>query len=96
MVGDVLDEFDRPGKSGLERVGPGTVVADGKVKLDQVEEALDVTLPRAGYETVAGLAAHLFQKVPAAGEAMTHDGLRITILDATQRTVRKVRIERQG
>jgi putative hemolysin len=94
MVGDVLDEFDRPGKSGLERVGPGTVVADGKLKLDRVESALAVSLPRAGFETVGGLAVHLFQKVPRAGESLTHDGLRFTILEATQRAVHRVKIER--
>lgn len=94
MVGDVLDEFDRPGASGLDRVGPGVVVADGKLKLDRLEKALDVSLPREGFETVGGLAAHLFQKVPRAGETLTHEGLRYTVLDATQRAVRRVRIER--
>jgi CBS domain containing-hemolysin-like protein len=94
MVGDVLDEFDRPGASGLERVGPAVVVADGKLKLDRLEKALDVSLPRAGFETVGGLAAHLFQKVPRAGESLTHEGLRYTILDATQRAVRRVKVER--
>ncbi|MGH9868429.1 MAG: hemolysin family protein [Candidatus Polarisedimenticolia bacterium] len=96
IVGDVLDEFDRPRKSGLERIDTGIVVADGKVRLEVVEKALDIILPREGYETVGGLAAHLFQKVPKAGETLDHEGLRITILEATQRHVRRVRIERLG
>lgn len=94
IVGDVLDEFDRPGKSGIERLGEGMVVADGRLRLEEVESALDMTLPREGFETVAGLAAHLFQKVPRAGETLVHDRLRLTILDSTQRTVRRVKLER--
>ena len=93
IVGDVMDEFDRPGKTGLERVGEGIFVVDGKYKLDDLEEALGAHLPRAGYETVAGLAAHLFQKVPRAGEMVSHDDVRLTVIDSTQRTVRKVKIE---
>ncbi|HKY33771.1 MAG TPA: hemolysin family protein [Candidatus Polarisedimenticolia bacterium] len=94
IVGDVLDEFDRPGTSRLERTAPGTVTADGRVRLDDLERMLDKDLPRAGYETVSGLVTHIFQRVPRAGESIEHEGLRITVLDASQRTVRRARIER--
>jgi len=94
IVGDVLDEFDRPGKAGIERVAEGVYVVDGRYKLDDLERKLGAELRRAGYETVAGLTTHLFQKVPAAGETLVHEGLRFTVIDASQRAVRKVRVER--
>lgn len=93
IIGDILDEFDRPGRSGIEAVGERAVVAEGRVRLEDVEATLDVALPRAGFETLAGLATHLFQKVPQAGETIDHSGLRYTVIDATQRAVRKVRVE---
>jgi len=96
IVGDVFDEFDRPGKAGFERSGDGAFIVDGKYKLDLLEDKLGLRLPRAGYETVAGLTSHLFQKVPKAGETLEQDGLKITIIDASQRTVRRVRIELTG
>ncbi|HZI93467.1 MAG TPA: hemolysin family protein [Patescibacteria group bacterium] len=96
IVGDVFDEFDRPGKAGFERSGDGAFLVDGKYKLDELEEKLGVRLPRAGYETVAGLTSHLFQKVPKAGETLEQDGIRITIIDASQRTVRRIRLEIVG
>ncbi len=94
IVGDVMDEFDRPGRSAIERVGAAGFVVDGRVKLDDLSAALDMTLPREGFETAAGLVAHLFQKVPHAGDTLTHEGLRITVLDASPRTVRRVKIEK--
>ena len=96
IVGDIMDEFDRPGRSGIERAGGSVLLVDGRVKLDALCAALDMELPREGYETAAGLVAHLFQKVPRAGESLTHEGLRITVLDASPRAVRRVRIEKAG
>lgn len=93
IVGDVLDEFDRPGHAGLERIGERLLLVDGKYKLDDLERTLALRLPRSGYETVGGLATHLFQRVPRAGESLESSGLRITIMDSSQRTVRKVKLE---
>ncbi|HET6371972.1 MAG TPA: hemolysin family protein [Candidatus Polarisedimenticolia bacterium] len=93
IVGDVLDEFDRPGRKGLERIGEGAFVADGKLRLDELEETLGIQFPRAGYETVAGLVTHLFQKVPRAGERLVDDAFTITVMDSSPRAVRRVKIE---
>ncbi|HEY3174588.1 MAG TPA: hemolysin family protein [Candidatus Polarisedimenticolia bacterium] len=93
IVGDVLDEFDRPGRTGIEKKGEGILLVDGRCKIDDLEAELGMPLPRSGYETVAGLVGHLFQKVPRAGESLEHTGFRLTVLDASQRTVRRVKIE---
>jgi CBS domain containing-hemolysin-like protein len=93
IVGDVLDEFDRPGRTGIEKKGEGVLLVDGRCKIDDLEAALGKQFPRAGYETVAGLVGHLFQKVPRAGEVLEQTGLRITVVDATQRTVGRVKME---
>ena len=95
IVGDVLDEFDRPGRVGIERAGEGIFLVDGKCRLDDLEREMGMEFPRAGYETAAGMAAHLFQKVPRAGETLEHGGFRLTVIDASQRTVRKLRVERK-
>ncbi len=93
IVGDVLDEFDRPRAAGIEPTGEGAFIVDGRYRLDDLEEALGTALPRAGYETVAGLIVHLFQRVPRAGETLAHGPIRIMVMDATQRTVRRVKLE---
>ena len=95
IVGDVLDEFDRPGRVGIERAGEGVFLVDGKCRLDDLEREMGLEFPRAGYETAAGMAAHLFQKVPRAGETLEHAGFRLTVIEASQRTVRKLRVERK-
>lgn len=96
IVGDVLDEFDRPGRVGIERAGDGVFIVEGKCRLDDLEREMGIEFPRAGYETAAGMASHLFQKVPKAGETLEHGGFRLTVVDASQRTVRKLRVERKA
>jgi CBS domain containing-hemolysin-like protein len=93
IVGDVLDEFDRPGRTGIEKKDEGVLLVDGRCRIDDLEETLGMHFPRAGYETVAGLVGHLFQKVPLAGEVLEQAGLRITVVDASQRTVGRVKME---
>jgi CBS domain containing-hemolysin-like protein len=94
LVGDILDEFDRPHREILEPAGDGAWTADGTARLSDLGESLGVTFPRGGYETLAGLVAHRLQRIPKVGDRTELEGFVFRVLDATERRVRKVRIER--
>lgn len=93
LVGDILDEFDRPRRDGLEPGGPGTYLADGNIRLGELSERLGVAFPRGGYETLAGFIASRLQRIPRTGDAVEHAGLTLTVVETTERRVRKVRVE---
>jgi len=93
LVGDILDEFDRPHHEPIEKMEGGARIAEGSVRLADLSEKLGIAFPRAGYETLAGFLAHRLQKIPKVGDRVEFEGLTLTVVEATDRRVKKVRIE---
>lgn len=93
MIGDILDEFDLPHRDPLEALADGGRAAEGGIQLSDLSEALGVAFPREGFDTLAGFLAHRLQRVPKVGDAVDHAGFRLTVMEATERRVRRVRID---
>ena len=77
----------------------GTIDADGRTDLEELEERLGVRLlpddERDEADTLAGLIFDLVDRVPARGEVVQHpSGLGFEILDADPRRIKRVRIRR--
>lgn len=94
MVGDILDEFDRPRRDLLQEEAEGSFLVEGKVRLTDLSERLSVPLPRGGYETVAGFMADRLQRIPRQGDTVEYQRLRFTVVEASQRRVRRILIEK--
>lgn len=94
LVGEILDEFDRPHRlAALEPAGEGAWLAGGTMRLTDLGDSLGVKFPKAGYETLAGFIAYRLQRIPKVGDRVEFGALTLTVTEATDRRVRKVRIE---
>ncbi len=93
LVGEIRDEYDvEAGPFGEE--GKGAFVFSGNVNIDEIVERLKVPIEREGFETVGGYVLSRLGRVPTVGEDFDIDGLKIHVVDAERRRVRKVRIAR--
>jgi len=91
IVGDIQDEYDR--EESLLTVNPdGSITADGRLPVEELEEHFDIQIERDNFDSVGGLAFHLTGKIPAIGDAIEGAGLHLKILDADLRRVKKVGI----
>jgi len=91
IVGDIQDEYDR--EESLLTVNPdGSITADGRLPVEELEEHFDIQIERDNFDSVGGLAFHLTGKIPAIGDAIEGAGLYLKILDADLRRVKKVGI----
>jgi CBS domain containing-hemolysin-like protein len=70
----------------------GSYWVAGRTNIDELNEALDWTLPKEDYETVAGLVLAALHRIPRTGEEFTVPGYTITVLDADRRHVAAVKI----
>ena len=99
IVGEVHEE-DEPFEEDLVREGDGVYRVRGGAELDEVARLTGMTLPDslngAAFDTVSGFALAAFRKIPAPGEAVEQDGLRIEILEADERRIYRVRLSRVG
>lgn len=91
IVGDIQDEYDR--EESLLTINPdGSVIADGRLPVEELEEHFDIQIERDNFDSVGGLAFHLTGKIPAIGDTINGSGLCMKIIDADLRRVKKVSI----
>jgi len=93
IVGEIWDEYDQEAEP-IVREREGVVIALGKTDVDEISRALGVELREEGFETIGGLVFNTLGRIPKSGESFEHRGVRIDILEADQRRIRKVRINR--
>ena len=91
IVGEIEDEFQREEPT-VSWVSDSEVVMDARVSLDEVNDSLETSLEGDGFDTLGGLLYARFGKIPASGEEVTLDGLRMQVLSTSGRRIRKVRI----
>jgi len=91
IVGKIEDEHDRAPAS-VERLRDGSYWVAARTNIDELNEALDWTLPKRDYETVAGLVLATLHRIPRRGEVFQVDGYTITVLEADERHITAVKI----
>jgi putative hemolysin len=74
IVGEITDEYDQP-EPVVERMANGALRVPGRTPIDEVNELLDVHLPREEWDTVGGLVFNTLGHVPTEGECLQVDGL---------------------
>mgnify|MGYP001559780829 CR=1 FL=1 len=91
IVGEIRDEHDRTPAS-VERLPDGSYLVAARTNIDELNEALDWSLPKQDYETVAGLVLATLHRIPRTGEEFQIPGYTITVLEADVRHVAAVKI----
>jgi len=91
IVGEIRDERDRTPAS-VERLPDGSYLVAARTNVDELNEALDWSLPKHDYETVAGLVLATLHRIPRTGEEFQIPGYTITVLEADVRRVSAVKI----
>ena len=91
IVGEIRDEHDRT-PAMVERLPDGSYRVSGRDRIEDLNDALDWSLPTGDFETVAGLVLATVHRIPLVGEEFQVAGYTLTVLEADERRVRTVRI----
>lgn len=100
IVGEIHDEHDEDEEMpSLAWVSDKALEADARVKVDDLAHELQIDLASAedsdDYDTVGGLIFSHLGRIPAKGEVVDFDhGLKLEILSADPRRIKKVRVVR--
>jgi len=95
LVGEIKDEYDVEGDP-LVVDADGSVIADGKLGVDRLEEALETELSLDDeIDTVGGLVTSIFGQIPRAGEVRSYRGFQVEVLAAERKRVNRVRFRRE-
>ena len=92
IVGEVSDEHDRR-RAGLREAAGGGWLVPGDMRPDEIERVVPLRIPDDGpYETVGGLIMFLLGKIPAVGDSVETDGVRLTVESMEGRRIEFVRL----
>lgn len=93
IVGEIQDEYDTE-EAFIEYVGPGEVIFNARVHLDEVGELLGITLPTEGGDTLGGLIYNQLGRVPSVGDEVVVGRVKLSVLSVAGRRIKKVRATR--
>jgi len=93
IVGDIQDEYDIEEEWLLEEED-GSVLVDGRLNIEDLEEHFDIQIPRDKFDTVGGYVFNLLGKIPVKGEEIRDGALTMTVVECDTRKIGKVRVSR--
>lgn len=95
IVGDILDEHEESPDSGdIIQTPDGAFIVEARTEIEKIEEHLQISLERGRYETVSGLILNTIRRIPHRGEKFQIEGMDITIENADERSIKKVKIKK--
>ncbi len=99
VVGDIdvgydFDEYQSKRQYYIDAEGENSFIMNGRAPISEVNDQLHIKLPVGEAHTIAGLIIARLRHLPKVGEAIEEEGFRFSVLEADEKTVRKVRAER--
>lgn len=93
IVGEIQDEHDVEEQK-IISVDADTIVADGRLGVDELEHHFDIEIPEGKFESVGGLITQIAGKIPQANETIIFKNLEFIIQSADERRIQKVKIKK--
>lgn len=95
IVGDIQDEYDLE-EEWLVEEDESTVLVDGRLNIEEIEEHFDIEIPRDKFDTVGGYVFNLLGRIPVRGEELRDGDLHMTVVECDSRKIGKVRVHRES
>jgi len=95
IVGEVGDELVEVEKD-FEVINEYTFQVDGSMRLEEVNEEMELDLPEGDYETVAGFVLNRLGHIPAANEQLRYKGLKLVITEMRGRKIEKILLTKEN
>jgi CBS domain containing-hemolysin-like protein len=92
-VGYDFEEYQPKRRHELYPIGDDVYLMDSSVSISEANEVLGVHLPAKDFHTLAGLVMARLRRIPAKGDYIVELGYRLTVVEATDRSVLKLRVE---
>ena len=91
IVGEIHDEFER-GEKSIEKLDENTYLVDGKLAVDEVNQATGLDLPTDESDSLGGLIFGRLGKVPAVGDMVKFDSGTVFVERLHRRRVTRLKI----
>ena len=94
LVGEIRDEYDESEEPMIKPLAGGAYEIDSRALIDDVNDLLQTNLSNEESDTLGGFVYNMLGKVPAAGEAIEVEGVRMQVMNVDDRRIGKVYVSR--
>ena len=94
IVGEVGDELAEVEKD-FEVINEYTFQIDGSMRIEEVNEEMELELPEGDYETVAGFVLYLLGHIPKPNEQLRYKGLKLVITEMHGLKIEKILLTKE-
>ena len=93
IVGEIRDEYDEDEENLIQKVEENQYLIEGSMKLDDVNDALGLSLHSEDYDSLGGLIIELLDRLPEEHEAVTtEDGISLEVARIDKNRIDKVKM----
>jgi len=93
LVGEIVDERDVEAEA-IVRISDDVIECDASIDIRELDEALELSLPKAEHRSLNGFILEELGHVPKEGDSFESAGVNIEILDASETQVLRARLTR--
>ena len=94
IVGEIRDEYDEYEEDVIKQIDENCYEVDGSAKIDDVNDALDMSLTSEDYDSIGGYVIELLDHLPETGEVVTTETAEFMVLLADKTRVERLRIRK--
>ncbi|MCD6265569.1 MAG: HlyC/CorC family transporter [Deltaproteobacteria bacterium] len=91
VVGEIYDEYDKE-EHFFVKITHNKYLVNARMEIDELNDHLNLGLPKDDYETVGGFLLKHMEKIPRIGESFEFANLKFIITDADKRSIKKISI----
>lgn len=92
IVGEIRDEYDEDEEDEVQEVVPGEYIVEGSMKLDDLNDMLDLNLESEDYDSIGGLIIGQLEHLPEQGEEVHYENLRLLVDQVEKNRIDKVHL----
>ena len=92
-VGYDFEEYQTKRRHDFTCIGDDVYLMDSRVSISEANEVLGIHLPATEFHTLGGLVMARLRRIPREGDYIVELGYRLTVAEATERSLVKLRVE---
>lgn len=91
IVGDLNDDYNQDPLE-LQTIDEHTSVVEGQVRIDEINDELDLHIPAGEYDTLAGFILEQMGRLPQPGDHVQYQNIRLTVLEMQGQRIRRIEV----
>lgn len=89
VVGNLEDEFDDESLT-IHEISDGRYIANVTMEINDLNERLNINIPKGEYETLSGFLLQQFNRIPSEGDELYFSNLKFRVYRASDKSIRSV------